>query len=205
VLGNSMGGMHAWLWGEQHPDFMDLLVPMACQPSAMAGRNWMLRRMLIESIRRDPDWNHGDYATPPRQWQQASVFFNLATSGGTLAYQQAAPTRALADRWVDERLAAPQAADANDTLYQWQSSADYDPAPDLARVRAAVLAINSADDERNPPELGSTERALRGIPGARLLLIPAGPDTRGHATTMQARLWKHALLELLRSAPPRAP
>jgi len=203
VLGNSMGGMHAWLWGEQHPDFMDLLVPMASQPSAMSGRNWMLRRLLIESIRRDPDWNQGHYRAPLRGLPLAAAWFGVATSGGTLAYQQAAPTRAAADRLVDERLQAAAEVDANDFLYQWEASGDYDPAPDLERIRARVLAINSADDERNPPELGVMERALARLPDARLYLIPASADTRGHGTTALARFWQAPLRDLLQGEPRR--
>ncbi len=171
VLGISMGGMETWIWGEKYPDFMDVLVPMASQPSAMASRNWMLRRLLIETIRTDPDWNNGNYAAQPRSLRVASVFFNIATNGGTLAYQKLAPTRADADTLVDDRLAAPFTADANDFLYQWGSSADYDPSPGLERIRATLLAINSADDERNPPESGIMERELKRVRNGRLYLI----------------------------------
>src|SRR5262247_3820037 len=140
VLGNSMGGMQTWLWGERYPDVMDALVPMASQPTPMASRNWMLRRMMIETIRSDPDWNNGNYTSQPRSLRLASVFYAMATSGGTLAYQKLAPTREKADKLVDERLAAPAPADANDFLYQWDSSADYDPSPGLERIAAALLA-----------------------------------------------------------------
>ena len=139
VIGNSMGGMHAWIWGVKHPDFMDALVPMAAQPSAMASRNWMLRRLLIETIRRDPAYNNGDYAAQPPSLKVANVFFATATNGGTLAYQKLAPTRELADKLVDKRLAEPTTADANDFLYQWESSRDYNPSPGLERIKAAVL------------------------------------------------------------------
>jgi homoserine O-acetyltransferase/O-succinyltransferase len=203
VLGNSMGGMHTWLWGERYPDVMDALVPMASQPTPMASRNWMLRRMMIETIRSDPDWNDGNYTSQPRSLRLASVFFAIATSGGTLAYQKLAPTREKADRLVDERLAVPAPADANDFLYQWDSSGDYDPSPGLERIQAALLAINSADDERNPPETGITERALKRVKNGRLYLIPAGEDTRGHGTTGMARFWKEELWQLLRVAPRR--
>ena len=152
VLGNSMGGMHTWIWGVNYPEFMDALVPMASQPTEMSGRNWMMRRMLIDAIRNDPAWNNGDYTTQPRALQTANVFFGIATSGGTHAYHKLAPTREQADKLLDERLAAPFKADANDFLYQWDASRDYNPAPGLERVQAALLAINSADDERNPPE-----------------------------------------------------
>ena len=140
---------------------MDALVPMAAQPTAMASRNWMLRRMMLETIRHDPDYNNGNYTTQPRYTHIASVFFGIATAGGTLNYQKQAPTNEKANKIVDARLAAPFKADANDFLWQWGSSADYDAAPDLARVEATVLAINSADDERNPPETGIMERAIK--------------------------------------------
>jgi homoserine O-acetyltransferase len=202
VLGNSMGGMQTWLWGERYP-VMDALVPMASQPAPMASRNWMLRRMMIETIRSDPDWNGGNYTSQPRSLRLASVFFAIATSGGTLAYQKLAPTREKADKLVDERLAAPAPADANDFIYQWGSSADYDPSPGLERIQAALLAINSADDERNPPETGITERALKRVKNGRLYLIPASEDTRGHGTTGMAKFWKEELRQLLQVAPRR--
>jgi homoserine O-acetyltransferase len=140
---------------------MDALVPIAAQPTAVASRNWMLRRMMLETIRNDPDYNNGDYTTQPRSMKLASVFFGIATAGGTLNYQKIAPTREQADKIVDARLAAAMTADANDFLWQWGSSADYDPAPDLEKIQASVLAINAADDERNPPETGVMERAMR--------------------------------------------
>ena len=182
---------------------MDTLVPMASQPAPMASRNWMLRRMMIETIRSDPDWNDGNYTSQPRSLRLASVFFAIATSGGALAYQKLAPTREKADKLVDERLAGPTPADANDFLYQWESSGDYDPSPGLERIQAALLAINSADDERNPPETGITERALKRVKNGRLYLIPAGEDTRGHGTTGMARLWKEELRQLLQVTPRR--
>ena len=203
VIGNSMGGMHAWLWGVRYPEFMDALVPMACQPTEMSGRNWMMRRMLIDAVRKDPDWNGGDYVAQPRALRVAAVFFGVATIGGSQAYYKAAPTREKADKLLDDRLAAPFTADANDFLYQWESSGDYNPAPGLDRIRAAVLAINSADDERNPPELGIMERELPRIKGARLHLIPGSEETRGHGTTGMARFYKAQLAEFLASVPKR--
>jgi len=204
VMGNSMGGMETWLWGEMHPDYMDALVPMASQPTAMASRNWMLRRLMVEAIRNDPEWKNGDYTTQPTSARLASVFFGVATSGGTLAYQHLAPTRERADKLVDERLAAPFSADANDFIYQWSSSADYDPSPGLERIAAAVLAINSADDERNPPETGITERAMQRLKNGRLYLIPKSEETRGHGTTGSAKFYARQLQEFLQSAPQRA-
>jgi len=204
VIGNSMGGMETWLWGEMHPDFMDALVPMASQPAPMASRNWMLRRLMVETIRNDPEWYNGDYTTQPSSARLASVFFGVATSGGTLAYQHLAPTREQADKLVDERIAAPFTADANDFIYQWSSSVDYDPSPNLERIAAAVLAINSADDERNPPETGITERAMRRLKNGRLYLVPKSEETRGHGTTASAKFYTRQLQEFLQSAPQRA-
>src|SRR5689334_6579189 len=204
IIGNSMGGMQAWLWGERYPDYADALVPMAAQPTAMASRNWMLRRMMLETIRQDPDYKDGNYTTQPRSMKIATVFFGLATSGGTLRYQKLAPTNALADKLVDARLAAPMTADANDFLWAWGSSADYDAAPDLEKITATVLAINAADDERNPPETGVTERALKRVKNAKLLLIPASEETSGHGTTGDARFYQRELKELLDTAPRQA-
>ena len=202
VIGNSMGGMHTWLWGEKYPDFMDALAPMAAQPTAMSSRNWMMRRLITDTIRGDPDWKDGNYTTQPRALKAAVVFFGVATSGGTLAYQKLAPTREKADKLLDERLAAPFTADANDTLYQWESSGDYDPSPGLARITAMLLAINAADDERNPPETGLMEGALKQVRNGRLYLIPASDETRGHGTTGMARFYAQPLAELLQRAPP---
>ena len=201
VIGNSMGGMHTWLWAVKYPDFMDALAPMASQPTAMASRNWMMRRLIINSIRNDPDWKGGDYTTQPKAFRTAAVFFNLGTNGGTLAFQKIAPTREAADKLLDQRLAALTNADANDYLYQWESSGDYDPSPGLARIKAPVLVINAADDERNPPETGLTEAALKQIKTARLFLIPASEDTRGHGTTGMAKFYRQPLAELLHGAP----
>jgi homoserine O-acetyltransferase len=204
VIGNSMGGMQTWMWGVAYPDFMDALVPMASLPTEMSGRNWMLRRLLIDAIRNDPDWKGGDYTSQPRALKTANVFFGIATSGGTLAYSALAPTRELADKLVDEREAAPLTADANDFLYQWDSSRDYNASPGLERITAVLLAINSADDERNPPELGVMQRELPRIRNARLYLIPASAETRGHGTTAMAKFWKAQLADLLQTAPARA-
>jgi homoserine O-acetyltransferase/O-succinyltransferase len=147
ILGFSMGGMNAWIWGEKYPDFMDALVPMASQPSAMSSRNWMMRRLIVDSIRNDPEWKDGNYSVQPRSARFASVFYLIASAGGTLAYQKLAPTREATDKLLDARLAAPFTADANDVVYQWDSSRDYDPSPGVERIKAAVLAINSADDD----------------------------------------------------------
>ena len=203
VIGNSMGGMHTWLWGVKYPSYMDVLVPMASQPTEMAARNWMLRRMMIETIRNDPDYNGGNYTAQPRMMKYATNAYQIATGGGTLGYQTQAPTAAQADRLVDERLAAPASADANDFLYQWEASHDYDPSPLMERIEATLLAINAADDERNPPETGVTDAALKRVKSGKLYLIPASTETRGHLTTGNARFYQQQLRELLQSAPQR--
>jgi len=204
VIGNSMGGMESFLWGEMYPQYMDALAPMAAQPTAMASRNWMLRRMMLETIRNDPEYKNGDYTEQPRFLKIASVFFGIATAGGTQNYQKQAPTNALADAVVNKRLAAPFKADANDFLWAWGSSADYDAAPGLGKIEAQVLAINAADDERNPPETGIMVNAMKQVKHGRIYLIPASPETSGHSTTGNAKFYKQQLQEFLASAPRRA-
>jgi homoserine O-acetyltransferase/O-succinyltransferase len=204
VIGNSMGGMHAWIWAERYPDMMDAVVPMASQPTAMAARNWMMRRMMLETIRNDPDYNDGNYTTQPRMMKYAVNMFQIATGGGTLGYQTLAPTAAKADKLIDDRLAAPITADANDFVYQWEASHDYDPSGGLERIKANMLAINSADDERNPPETGVTEAAIKRIRNVRLYLIPASTETRGHQTTGDAKFYKEQLRKLLETVPHHA-
>ena len=201
VIGNSMGGMQTWIWAQKYPGAMDVAVPMASLPTEMSGRNWMLRRMLTESIRRDPAWQGGNYTQQPPSLQFASVFYGAATIGGNQGLYKVASTREKADALVAQRLNGPFAGDANDHLYQWESSGDYNPLPGLERIRATLLAINSADDERNPPELGVMEPAIRRIKNARALLIPGSPDTFGHGTTAFARFWKKDLADLLQTAP----
>jgi len=203
VTGNSMGGMHSWIWGVKYPQAMDALAPMAAQPTAMASRNWMLRRIMLETIRNDPDYNGGNYTAQPRMMKYAINAYSTATTGGTLAYQSLAPTAAKADKMVDDRLATPIAADANDFLYQWEASHDYDPSAGLEKIEAATLLINAADDERNPPETGITEAAMKRVKNGKLHLIPASPQTRGHSTTGAASFYAQPLRELLQSAPQR--
>ena len=201
VIGNSMGGMHVWIWAERYPGMMDAAVPMASQPTPMAARNWMMRRMMLETIRNDPDYNGGNYTTQPRMMKYAINMFQIATGGGTLGYQTLAPTAAKADKLIDDRLATPITADANDFVYQWEASHDYDSSGGLERIEADVLAINAADDERNPPETGVMQAAIKRIKNARLYLIPASTETRGHLTTGNAKFYKEQLRELLATAP----
>jgi homoserine O-acetyltransferase/O-succinyltransferase len=203
VLGNSMGGMHTWIWAQKYPDVMDIAVPMASLPTEMSGRNWMTRRLIIDAIRNDPEWMNGNYTTQPRSLQFASVFYDIATNGGNQALYKAAPTREKADELLNQRLSAPFRGDANDHLYQWDASRDYNASSGLERIQATLLAINSADDERNPPELGLVDREIKRVKHGRVLLIPASDQTAGHGTTAQARFWKQHLAELLQSAPRR--
>jgi homoserine O-acetyltransferase len=201
LLGYSMGGMETWLFAQRYPQFQDVAVPMASLPAEMSGRNWMLRRLIIDSIRSDPEWKDGNYAKQPRSAQFASVFYGLATLGGNQGLQRLAPTREKADAVVNQRLAAPFPADANDVLYQWESSRDYNPSQGLERIEAVVLAINSADDERNPPELGTFEREMKKLKRGSVYLIPSSEQTAGHATAFFARSWSKQLAEVLESAP----
>jgi homoserine O-acetyltransferase len=201
VLGNSMGGMQTWIWAQKYPDFMDAAVPMASLPTEMSSRNWMMRRLIIDSIRNDPEWMNGNYTKQPRSLQAASVYYGIATNGGSQALYKAAPTREKADQLLDQRLSAPFPGDANDHLYQWDSSRDYNPSPGLERIQAVILAINSADDERNPPETGVLDREIKRVKNGRVFLIPASDQTAGHGTTGQAKFWKQQLGELLQTAP----
>jgi homoserine O-acetyltransferase len=197
LIGNSAGGMQAWIWGSMYPDFTDVIVPMASEPAAMAGRNWMMRRLVIDAIRTDPEWRGGNYEKQPPGFRTAQAFYGVATSGGALAIYNSFSTREKTDEELSRRIADAGAGDANDVLYQMDGSRDYDPSRDLEKIRARVLAINSADDERNPPELGVMESAMKRIKSGRYVLIPISAETRGHATTGNAKLWKQYLAEEL--------
>ncbi len=201
VIGNSMGGMETWAWGEMYPDFMDALVPMASQPTAMSSRNWMMRRMVIDTVRDDPAYKDGNYTEQPPSLRMANVWFGIATSGGSSAYQKEAPTRLMADAAVNKRKALPFTADANDFVYQWDASRDFDAAPQLEKIKAAVLVINSADDERNPPQTGLLDSALKRVSRAKYYLIPESPETSGHGTTSVAKFYQAQLAEFLAGVP----
>jgi homoserine O-acetyltransferase/O-succinyltransferase len=205
VIGNSMGGMQTWIWAHKYPSMMDVAVPMASMPTEMSSRNWILRRLITESIRTDPEWLNGDYVKQPRSAQFASVFFAFATNGGDQGLYKLTPTRAKADELLNQRLAAAFPADANDILYQWDSSRDYNPAPHLDRITTTLMAINSADDERNPPVLGLLDREIKRVKNGRIFLIPASENTSGHGTTGQARFWKKELEALLAATPKGKP
>jgi homoserine O-acetyltransferase len=196
LLGGSMGGMQVWMWAGLYPDQMDLAVPLASQPSRISGRNWLNRRIAIEAIRNDPGWNGGDYQTPPTQWLVTQPAGRL-TSASPLVMQEQAPDLASADALYRKLIEDARKQDANDVLYATEAVMDYAPEPLLPRIRARLLAINSADDGVNPPELGVTAREVAKIPGARFVLIPIGPATRGHLTYEQAAVWKAELVRAL--------
>jgi homoserine O-acetyltransferase len=197
VIGTSMGGMHTWLWGETHPDFMDILLPLASLPTQIAGRNRVWRRMVSDTIRNDPAWKNGDYAEqPPSLRLAAEVLFFM--SNNPVQRQREAPTRAEADRVLDAFVTRSLTAmDANDVLYAIESSSDYDPGPGLEKITAPLLAINFADDLINPPELGVLEREIGRVKRGRAVVVPMGENTRGHGTHTLAAVWKERLVGLL--------
>ncbi|HEY3911940.1 MAG TPA: alpha/beta fold hydrolase [Stellaceae bacterium] len=198
VIGSSMGGMHAWVWAEMYPELMDAVVPISCQPIQISGRNWISRRAAAEAIRHDPEWNNGDYTKNPSTYIWTAAANSLRTESAT-RIQEMAPTRAAADKLYEERLAQAAKGDANDALWAIEAIMDYDPEPDLDKITARVLLINTTEDEANPPELGTVERAMQRVRDGRYVLIPAGPKTHGHFTHFYAELWKPYLIELIKS------
>jgi homoserine O-acetyltransferase len=199
VMGTSMGGMHTWMWGETHPDFMDALMPLACLPTQIAGRNRVWRRMIIDAIRNDPAWDHGDYKTQPPSLRTAAEMLWFMSSNPVLR-QKEAPTLQKADEEIDKFVNAYfKTADANDVLYALQASHDYDPGPNLEKIRAPLLAINTADDLINPPELGILEREIKRVRHGRAILMPMSDKTRGHGSHTVAALWKDHLVTLLKN------
>ena len=204
VMGTSMGGMHTWVWGYTHPDFMDALMPLASAPVQIAGRNRMMRRMIADAIRNDPEWRGGDYTAQPRGLADAVHVLMLMTSA-PLQQQKTAPTRDAADSLLEAQVARyVRTIDANDMLYAFDASRNYDPSPHLARIRAPLFAVNSADDEVNPPELGILEREIRKVPRGRYILIPTSDATRGHGTHSLPDVWGRWLAELLAATEPAA-
>jgi homoserine O-acetyltransferase len=197
VMGTSMGGMHTWLWGETHPEFMDALLPLASLPTQISGRNRTWRRIIIDAIRGDPAWNGGEYKTQPPSLRTAAEMLWLMSSN-PLVRQKEAPNLAKTDEVLDKFVVdIVRADDANDVLYALEASRDYDPGPELEKIRAPLLAINSADDHINPPELGILEREIKRVPHGRALLIPLSEKTRGHGSHTIAALWKDDLVRLL--------
>jgi len=198
VMGTSMGGMHTWLWGELHPDFMDALMPLASLPIQISGRNRAWRRMVIDAIRNDPAWTDGDYKTQPPSLRTAAEMLWFMSSNPVLR-QKDAPTLAKADEVLDKFVEQIfKTDDANDVLYALEASHDYDPAPNLEKIEAPLLAINFADDLINPPELGILEREIKRVPHGRAIVIPFSDKTRGHGSHTLAALWKDQLADLLK-------
>ena len=198
VMGLSLGGMVTWLLAEMFPDFMDTLVPVASQPGPMSGRNWMQRRINVEAIRNDPEWKNGEYETQPTNWIRVAPLSALFTQN-VVRIQQAGSTREKADAFYRQLVERAAKGDANNRLYQIESVMDYDPSADLEKIKARLLAINFADDAVNPPELGVMEAGIARIPGARHVLVPAGPQGLGHTSSTHAALWKRHLAEFLKT------
>ena len=198
VMGTSMGGMHTWLWGKLHPDFMDALMPLASLPTQISGRNRAWRRLIIDAIRNDPDWHAGDYTAQPPSLRTAAQMLWFMSSNPVLR-QKEAPTLTGTDqalnKFVDNYI---KTDDANDVLYAVEASHDYNPGPNLEKIRAPLLAINSADDLINPPELGILEREIKRVPKSHAVIIPLSDKTRGHGSHTVAALWKDELMKLLK-------
>ena len=195
VIGSSMGGMHCWLWAEAYPDLMDGVVALSCQPVQISGRNWLGRRAQAEAIRHDPDWNNGFYETNPRHYIYAAAG-NFGTESPT-RIQEMAPTLEAANALYEKRLADAAKGDANNQLWAIEAIMDYDPEPELDKIKATVVLVNDAEDHANPPELGTVDRAMKRVKNGRYVLIPAGPNTHGHFSHFYAELWKPYLIELL--------
>jgi homoserine O-acetyltransferase/O-succinyltransferase len=198
IFGTSMGCMHSFVWGETYPDFMDALMPMACQPVQIAGRNRIWRKMVMEAIRNDPEWKGGEYSEEPKQALRTALDLLLIAGSAPLYMQKSYPTRDAADKHLDDYFKARFGAlDANDLLYHVNASRNYDPSPNLEKIIAPVMYINSADDFINPPELGIADREIKRVKNARFILLPISEETRGHGTHTRAVVWKQYLSELL--------
>lgn len=198
MTGTSMGGMHTWLWGQEYPDFMDALVPLASLPTQISGRNRLWRNMASEAIRTDPEWLNGEYKTQPRGLRLACEMLQLFGGSAVTRYKQG-PTTKQADAVFEREIVATLArSDANDLLYQIESSRSYDPGRGLEKIKAPLLAINFADDLINPPELGITEREIKRVKNGRAILIPASEETVGHGTHTKAAIWKEHLAAFLK-------
>lgn len=201
VMGTSMGGMHSWLWGQMHPDFMDALMPLASLPGQISGRNRVWRRVVIDVIRHDPAWHGGDYTDPPPLSLRVATQMIWLMSSNPVLRQAQMPTLAEADALLDTpETLAKASVDVNDLLYQIEASRDYDPAPGLERIRAPLVAVNFADDLINPPELGILEREIARVPRGRAVLVDASDATSGHGTHTVAAVWEHELAALLKDS-----
>jgi homoserine O-acetyltransferase len=201
VMGTSMGCMHAFMWGETYPTEMDALMPLACLPVPLAGRNRMWRAMVIQAIEADPTWNGGDYAQEPASGLRTAADLTAIAGSAPLQMQKAMPTREAADKYAADYVKAVLAdTDANDEIYYVDASRNYDPEPDLGKIVAPVMWINSADDFINPPELGIAEQEVKKIAHGRFILIPASLQTHGHGTHTWAAVWQDHLAELLKAS-----
>jgi homoserine O-acetyltransferase len=198
IMGTSMGCMHSFVWGETYPDFMDALMPLACQPVQIAGRNRMWRKLLMDAIRLDPEWKGGEYESQPRAALRTAASLLLIAGSVPLLAQKDYRTRDTADQYVTETIDRNMSQlDANDLLYQVDASRNYDPSPSLEKIRAPVMWINSADDFINPPELGIAERVVKRLVRGRFVLIPISEQTRGHGSHTWAAIWSQYLQQLL--------
>lgn len=198
ILGTSMGCMHAFVWGEAHPGFAEHLAPFACNPVAIAGRNRMWRKMAIDAIQADPAWNGGNYTAQPAQGLRTATDLSVIAGGNPVAMQAQFPTRATAEEGLAKAMESRgKGVDANDAIYFYDASRNYDPSQGLEKITVPVLWINSADDFINPPELGIAEREVKRLPRARFILIPASAETKGHGTHTWAKFWKADLAKLL--------
>jgi homoserine O-acetyltransferase len=206
VMGTSMGCMHTFMWGETYPDFMDALMPLACLPVQIAGRNRLWRKLLIDAIRADPQWQQGDYQSEPAAALRTAAGLLMIAGSAPIQMQLTLPTRDAADQFLEKFMQRElDDLDANDLLYQVNASRDYDPAPDLEKIMAPLTQVNSADDFINPPDLGIAEREIKRVKGGRFVLLPASDQTHGHGTHTWAALWQQHLAQLLQaSAPPEA-
>jgi homoserine O-acetyltransferase len=203
VLGTSMGAMQCWIWGEMYPDFADGLVPLASAPVQIAGRNRVMRTMIMDSITRDPAWKNGEYTQQPHQGLVGAINLLMMMTSSPLQWHKQNPTRDAADRWYENQITSRLAStDANDMLYQYNASRDYDPSPNLEAITAALLAINSADDVVNPPELGLMEKLMPRVKRGRYILIPTSDQTRGHGTHSIPAIWGRHLAEFMAQLTP---
>lgn len=201
IMGTSMGCMHSFVWGETHPDFMDALMPLACLPTQIAGRNRMWRRMVIDGITSDPAWMGGDYKTQPQMGLRIAADMLTIAGSAPLYLQARYSTRDAADAALTKAVDADLAElDANDTLYAVSASRNYDPSANLERITVPVMWLNSADDFINPPELGIAQKMAPRLPHGRFIMIPISDQTRGHGTHTLAAVWQDHLAELLKES-----
>jgi homoserine O-acetyltransferase len=203
VIGTSMGCMHTFMWGEMFPDFVDALMPLACLPVQIAGRNRLWRDLIIDALRNDPAWQQGEYKSEPLNSLRTAAGVLLIAGSAPIQMQLALPTRDAADQFLEKFMERELGdLDANDLLYQVSASRDYDPSPGLEKIRAPLVHINSADDFINPPELGIAEREIKRVKSGRFILLPASEQTHGHGTHTWAAVWQPYLAQLLLASQP---